>query len=50
MQDPICTPVLDALQALRPSVPVTRFPELGHYPQLEDPDAVAPVVARVAAA
>ena len=48
MQDPICAPVLDALQALRPSVPVTRFPDLGHYPQLEDPDAVAPIVARVA--
>jgi pimeloyl-ACP methyl ester carboxylesterase len=23
--------------ALRPSARVTRFPELGHYPQLEDP-------------
>jgi pimeloyl-ACP methyl ester carboxylesterase len=29
-------------------VPVTRFEELGHYPQLEDPDAVAPIVAQVA--
>jgi pimeloyl-ACP methyl ester carboxylesterase len=48
MQDPICAPVLAALQQLRPSVPVTRFEELGHYPQLEDPDAVAPILARVA--
>ena len=50
MQDPICTEaVLSAVQQLRPAAPVTRFPDLGHYPQLEDPDAVAAVVARVAA-
>jgi pimeloyl-ACP methyl ester carboxylesterase len=48
MQDPICRPVLAPLRELRPSAPVTEFPELGHYPQLEDPDAVAPIVARVA--
>jgi pimeloyl-ACP methyl ester carboxylesterase len=49
MQDPICRPVLAPLRELRPSAPVTEFPELGHYPQLEAPDAVAPVVERMAA-
>ena len=38
LQDPVATTaVLDALIELRPSVPVDRLPELGHYPQLEDP-------------
>ena len=32
-----------------PHARVTRFDELGHYPQLEAPEAVAPIVARVAA-
>lgn len=46
MRDPVCVEaVLDAIVALRPAAPVTRFPELGHYPQLEDPAAVAAVVA-----
>ncbi len=45
MQDPICTEaVLDAVVELRPTAPLVRFPELGHYPQLEDPHAVAEVV------
>jgi pimeloyl-ACP methyl ester carboxylesterase len=45
MQDPICTEaVLDAVVALRRAAPVVRFSELGHYPQLEDPRAVADVV------
>jgi pimeloyl-ACP methyl ester carboxylesterase len=49
MRDPVCTEaVLDAILSLRPRVPVTRFPELGHYPQLEDPAAVAPIVDRMA--
>jgi pimeloyl-ACP methyl ester carboxylesterase len=49
MLDPVSTPtVLEAVQALRPHARVTRFDELGHYPQLESPQAVAPVVARVA--
>ncbi len=43
--DPICTEaVLQAVMALRPEVPLTRLPELGHYPQLEDPPAVAGVI------
>jgi hypothetical protein len=33
--------VLDALVALRPEVPVDRLAELGHYPQIEDPAAMA---------
>lgn len=49
-RDPVCTEaVLEAVRALRPAAPVTRFPELGHYPQLEDPAAAAAVVARAAA-
>ena len=45
--DPICTEdVLQAVLALRPSVDVTRLPGLGHYPQLEDPDAVYAAIAR----
>ena len=38
MLDPVATEqVLDAVIALRPSAPVTRFEDLGHYPQIEDP-------------
>lgn len=41
-RDPVATvEVLAALERLRPGVPVERFPELGHYPQLEDPGAIA---------
>lgn len=42
LRDPVATvAVLDALTELRPSAPVERLPELGHYPQLEDPGAIA---------
>lgn len=45
--DPICTEgVLQAVLALRPGAKVTRLPGLGHYPQLEDPDAVYAAVQR----
>jgi len=48
MRDPVATPaVLDAILALRPRAPVTRFSELGHYPQIEDPAAVAQVIERL---
>ncbi len=48
--DPICTEaVLQAVIRLRPQVAVTRLPGLGHYPQIEDPKAVYPVIARHAA-
>jgi pimeloyl-ACP methyl ester carboxylesterase len=49
MRDPVCTEaVLSAVRDLRPRAPVTRFEELGHYPQLEGPEQVAPVVSRAA--
>ena len=42
MLDPVATEaVLDAVLALRPAAPVTRFVDLGHYPQIEDPGRVA---------
>jgi pimeloyl-ACP methyl ester carboxylesterase len=44
-RDPICTEaVLQAVLALRPKAPLTRFPPLGHYPQIEDPAAVTAVI------
>ena len=44
-QDPVCVEdVLQAVQALRPAAPLTRWPDLGHYPQLEDPAAVAAAI------
>jgi pimeloyl-ACP methyl ester carboxylesterase len=43
--DPVATTsVLDAVIDLRPGVPVQRLPELGHYPQIEDPAAIARAV------
>lgn len=45
LEDPVATTaVLDGLRELRPDVPVTELTGLGHYPQLEDPDAIARVV------
>ncbi len=42
MRDPVATTdVLSALRDLRPGVPVAELPELGHYPQLEDPPQLA---------
>jgi pimeloyl-ACP methyl ester carboxylesterase len=42
LKDPVATTnVLDGLRDLRPGVPVRELPELGHYPQLEDAEAVA---------
>ena len=42
MLDPVATPdVLEGLRELRPRAPVTEFPELGHYPQIEDPAMLA---------
>ncbi len=51
LRDPVATEaVLDAVLELRPHAPVTRLTELGHYPQLEQPETIAPIVARMAAA
>jgi pimeloyl-ACP methyl ester carboxylesterase len=42
MRDPVArTAVLDGLRELRPGVPVAELPELAHYPQIEDPAAIA---------
>ena len=42
LEDPVATTaVLDGLRELRPGVPVTELPEIGHYPQLERPELVA---------
>lgn len=39
MRDPVAVPeVLEGLVELRPEVPVTRLDEMGHYPQVENPD------------
>ena len=46
LRDPVATTaVLDGLRELRPSVPVQELPDLGHYPQVEDPPAIAAAVA-----
>jgi pimeloyl-ACP methyl ester carboxylesterase len=42
LRDPVATvAVLDALLELRPDAPTDRFEDLGHYPQIEDPAAIA---------
>lgn len=47
-QDPVCTEaVLAAVLELRPQARLTRLPELGHYPQLEEPLAVAAIIDRI---
>jgi pimeloyl-ACP methyl ester carboxylesterase len=45
LQDPVATTnVLDGLIELRPQAPVTRWPDIGHYPAVEDPARVAQAV------
>lgn len=45
MHDPVATPrVLEGLRRLRPHAPVTELAQLGHYPQIEDPEAIAALV------
>ena len=47
--DPVATPVmLRAVSELRPQAPVTELPELGHYPQIEDPAQIAAATRRLA--
>ena len=42
MLDPVATErVLDGVIELRPQAPLTRFEDLGHYPQIEDPARLA---------
>ncbi|MEU0870812.1 alpha/beta fold hydrolase [Nocardia brasiliensis] len=46
--DPVATvAVLKGLRTLRPSAPVIELPGLGHYPQLEDPEAYATAARRL---
>jgi pimeloyl-ACP methyl ester carboxylesterase len=50
-RDPVCTEaVLQAVLALRPRAPLTRWPSLGHYPQIDEPGSVAAVIEATAAA
>jgi pimeloyl-ACP methyl ester carboxylesterase len=45
MLDPVATErVLDAVLDLRPAAGLTRFEDLGHYPQIEDPGRVIDVL------
>ena len=45
MQDPVAVPeVLEGLLELHPDLPVTRWEDLGHYPQIEDPPRFAAAV------
>jgi pimeloyl-ACP methyl ester carboxylesterase len=45
LRDPVALPaVLEGLRELRPGVPVTELEDLGHYPQVEDPERFAHVV------
>jgi pimeloyl-ACP methyl ester carboxylesterase len=49
LRDPVATEaVLDAVLELRPHTRVARLAELGHYPQLEEPEAIAEVIERMA--
>jgi pimeloyl-ACP methyl ester carboxylesterase len=51
MLDPVATErVLEAVIELRPAAPVTRFEDLGHYPQVEDPRRVSDVLTGVSRA
>jgi pimeloyl-ACP methyl ester carboxylesterase len=44
MRDPVATTaVLEGLRALR-DCPVTELPELGHYPQIDDPEKIASAI------
>jgi pimeloyl-ACP methyl ester carboxylesterase len=45
MLDPVATPnVLNAVLELRPRAPTTRFDRLGHYSQIEDPEAITATI------
>jgi pimeloyl-ACP methyl ester carboxylesterase len=51
MLDPVATEaVLDAVLELRPAAEPTRFEDLGHYPQIEDPSSVAAALRQALAA
>ena len=46
VEDPVAVPaILDGLIELRPGVEPVTFPDLGHYPQVEDSDRFAGALA-----
>lgn len=48
LRDPVATTnVLDGLRELRPAADVVELPELGHYPQIEDPQAFTEGILRL---
>jgi pimeloyl-ACP methyl ester carboxylesterase len=50
MLDPVATPaVLEAVRELRPGSPVSEFVNLGHYPQIEEPETVSLLLENVIA-
>jgi pimeloyl-ACP methyl ester carboxylesterase len=50
MLDPVARPaVLEGLRELRPGTPVTELTELGHYPQIEDPDRLTGAIRQAVA-
>jgi pimeloyl-ACP methyl ester carboxylesterase len=50
MLDPVATPaVLQAVRDLRPQAPVTEWAELGHYPQIEEPETVSDLLEKTLA-
>jgi pimeloyl-ACP methyl ester carboxylesterase len=50
MSDPVATEnVLDGVLELRPAAPLTRLEDLGHYPQIEDPERLAEVLRKALA-
>jgi pimeloyl-ACP methyl ester carboxylesterase len=51
MRDPVAVPeVLEGLMELRPDLPVRRFSDIGHYPQVEDPARFSEALAESMAA
>jgi pimeloyl-ACP methyl ester carboxylesterase len=51
MLDPVATiSVLEGLRELRPSAPVSELADLGHYPQIEQPEAIAALIEDLAGA
>jgi pimeloyl-ACP methyl ester carboxylesterase len=50
MLDPVATPtVLAAVRELRPQAEVTEWADLGHYPQIEEPETVADLLEKALA-
>ena len=48
LHDPVATTVMfDAVRKIRPRAPAEELPELGHYPQLEDPPRIAAAIRRL---